>query len=430
MKYPDISHHHPVEDWTSVKKNVAFLISKATQGTTYTDSTLDSFIKNCESKKIPYWLYAFLEKGDGKAQAKYLVDKCKTKVGKYFVGYIVDAEINPTKRTKPTDTQVRAALDYLSSLKIKWGLYTGYADYSYYKNSITKAKNSTNGFWWEARYGNNNGAYNSKYPCNKGVSLHQFTSLGACPGISGKIDLNRLTGVKKESWFTEPLKASADPAPEDMSHSKKPTLRYGDTGKDVRAAQTLLKKRGFYGGSIDGIFKQKTLDGTRDFQQSRNLKIDGIIGIKTWTELEKENSVSVKVYSLKKDGDKSISDNFKIREFRCKDDSDKILIDVDFAKKFLQKIRDHFGAPVTINSAYRTATYNKKIGGATNSYHVKGQAFDIVVKGHTPLEVAKYAQKLGIKGISQYNTFVHIDSRSKKYWARNNNGKVTVKSSF
>ena len=81
MKYPDISHHHPVEDWTSVKKNVAFLISKATQGTTYTDSTLDSFIKNCESKKIPYWLYAFLEKGDGKAQAKYLVDKCKTKVG-------------------------------------------------------------------------------------------------------------------------------------------------------------------------------------------------------------------------------------------------------------------------------------------------------------------------------------------------------------
>ena len=363
-------------------------------------------------------------------QAKYLVDKCKTKVGKYFVGYIVDAEINPTKRTKPTDTQVRAALDYLSSLKIKWGLYTGYADYSYYKNSITKAKNSTNGFWWEARYGNNNGAYNSKYPCNKGVSLHQFTSLGACPGISGKIDLNRLTGVKKESWFTEPLKASADPAPEDMSHSKKPTLRYGDTGKDVRAAQTLLKKRGFYGGSIDGIFKQKTLDGTRDFQQSRNLKIDGIIGIKTWTELEKENSVSVKVYSLKKDGDKSISDNFKIREFRCKDDSDKILIDVDFAKKFLQKIRDHFGAPVTINSAYRTATYNKKIGGATNSYHVKGQAFDIVVKGHTPLEVAKYAQKLGIKGIIQYNTFVHIDSRSKKYWARNNNGKVTVKSSF
>ena len=215
-----------------------------------------------------------------------------------------------------------------------------------------------------------------------------------------------------------------------MSHSKKPTLRYGDTGKDVRAAQTLLKKRGFYGGSIDGIFKQKTLDGTRDFQQSRNLKIDGIIGIKTWTELEKENSVSVKVYSLKKDGDKSISDNFKIREFRCKDDSDKILIDVDFAKKFLQKVRDHFGAPVTINSAYRTATYNKKIGGATNSYHVKGQAFDIVVKGHTPLEVAKYAQKLGIKGIIQYNTFVHIDSRSKKYWARNNNGKVTVKSSF
>lgn len=430
MKYPDISHHHPVSNWSSVKENVVFLISKATQGTTYTDSTLDSFIRGCEANKIPYWLYTFLEKGDGKAQAEYMVAKCKSKVGKYFVGYIIDAEINPSKRTKPTDSQVREALDYISSLGIKWGLYTGYADYSYYKNSITKAKNAANGFWWEARYGNNNGSYSNKYPCNKGAALHQFTSVGTCPGISGKIDLNRLTGTKKESWFTEPLKASADPATKETTQSKKPTLRYGDTGKEVKTAQTLLEKRGFYTGSIDGIFKQKTLDATKDFQDSRGLKDDGVIGIKTWTELEKEGTVSAKVYSLKKDGDKSISDNFKVREFRCKDGSDKILIDVNFVKNFLQKIRDHFGAAVTINSAYRTATYNKKVGGAAGSYHIKGQAFDIVVKGHTPAEVAKYAATLGIKGIIQYNTFVHVDSRHKKYWARNNNGKITVKSKF
>ena len=76
--------------------------------------------------------------------------------------------------------------------------------------------------------------------------------------------------------------------------------------------------------------------------------------------------------------------------------------------------------------------YNSRpdVGGKKNSYHLKGQAFDIVVKGHTPNEVAKYAQTLGIKGIIRYNTFVHVDSRTTKYWARNNNGCVTVVSTF
>lgn len=140
--------------------------------------------------------------------------------------------------------------------------------------------------------------------------------------------------------------------------------------------------------------------------------------------------MSVRTYSLNRDGESCVSSNFKVKEFRCKDGSDTILIDVDFVRNYLQKIREHFCAAVTVNSGYRTAVYNKKVGGAANSYHVKGQAFDIVVSGHTPAEVAKYAQALGIKGIIQYNTFVHVDSRTVKYWARNNNGSISVVSNF
>lgn len=139
---------------------------------------------------------------------------------------------------------------------------------------------------------------------------------------------------------------------------------------------------------------------------------------------------SVKKFSLKTDGEKKISENFKVKEFCCKDGSDEILIDVDFVKNKLQKIRDHFGVPVTINSAYRTEAYNKEVKGAKASYHVKGQAFDIKVKGHTPLVVAQYAQTLDVGGIIQYNNFIHVDSRNVRYWARNNNGCITVKKSF
>ena len=75
--------------------------------------------------------------------------------------------------------------------------------------------------------------------------------------------------------------------------------------------------------------------------------------------------MALNVYSLERDGEKSLSKNFKVKEFRCKDGSDPIFIDSELVE-ILQKVRDHFGSPVIINSAYRTAAYNlrKMVGGA------------------------------------------------------------------
>lgn len=135
-------------------------------------------------------------------------------------------------------------------------------------------------------------------------------------------------------------------------------------------------------------------------------------------------------YSLKVDGEKKISPNFKLKEFKCKDGSDEVLLDSSFVREKLQAIRDHFGKPVLINSAYRTESYNKKVGGAKNSYHMKGMAFDIRISGVDLDTICKYAQSIGVLGIIRYNTFVHIDARPNLYFARNNNGKVTKVSSF
>ena len=99
MKYPDISHHHPVNDWTKAKESAAFLISKATQGTSYVDNTLESFIAGCEKNKIPYWLYTFITKGKELTSAKFLVSTCKGKVGPYFRGYSLDIEKDPSNHT-------------------------------------------------------------------------------------------------------------------------------------------------------------------------------------------------------------------------------------------------------------------------------------------------------------------------------------------
>lgn len=125
--------------------------------------------------------------------------------------------------------------------------------------------------------------------------------------------------------------------------------------------------------------------------------------------------MALKTYSLKKDGNKVLSENFKVYEFKCNDGSDKVLIDTELVA-VLQNIRNHFGKAVTINSAYRSPAYNKKVGGVSNSQHTKGTATDIVIKGVKPLEVAQYAEYLMPKsgGIGQYNDFVHIDTRANR----------------
>ena len=137
--------------------------------------------------------------------------------------------------------------------------------------------------------------------------------------------------------------------------------------------------------------------------------------------------MSVKTYSLKADGNKKLSANFVVSEFKCNDGSDKILIDTELVD-ILQKIRTHFGQPVTINSAYRSSAYNKKIGGASNSQHTKGTAADIVVKNTKPELVAQYVEFLMSKkgGIGLYSTFVHVDVRSNKARWKNFGSEVSV----
>lgn len=215
------------------------------------------------------------------------------------------------------------------------------------------------------------------------------------------------------------------------SAEERATVKKGSRGEDVEFLQKYLKGKGYYIGEADGIFGGMMEKAVKLFQNDAGLAAaDGIVGKKTWEKVEENPELRIGVFSSSRDGNKKISAGFSVKEFRCKDGSDSILVDAVFVRDKLQRIRDHFGVPVTVNSGFRTISYNKKVGGASSSYHLYGRAFDVTVKGHMPEEVAKYAQTLGINGIIQYNGFVHLDSRPTKYWARNDNGKVVIKNSF
>lgn len=127
-----------------------------------------------------------------------------------------------------------------------------------------------------------------------------------------------------------------------------------------------------------------------------------------------------KVKSYKKNTNKKLTSDFNLNEFHCKGKGccNTTLLDLDLVKT-LQKIRNHFGKAIRINSGYRCPTHNASpsVGGDKNSSHCKGEAADIVVQGIEPLMVAKYCERIKVPRIGLYADRVHVGvGESKLYW--------------
>lgn len=112
-----------------------------------------------------------------------------------------------------------------------------------------------------------------------------------------------------------------------------------------------------------------------------------------------------------------VSKHFSRSEFKCKCGAcDFSAVDIELVK-VLEDIREHFGAPIKINSACRCPDHNANVGGAKRSKHLYGIAADIVVAGVEPSDVYQYINDrwTGKYGVLEYRTFVHIDMRSHPY---------------
>ncbi len=88
-------------------------------------------------------------------------------------------------------------------------------------------------------------------------------------------------------------------------------------------------------------------------------------------------------------------------------------IDSDLVKR-MEKLREYCGFPLRITSGYRSPDKNEEVGGANASFHLKGQAVDVSIKGFSSSMLYRFLKGsflAGFGGIILYPSHVHLDIR-------------------
>lgn len=192
----DISHHQVPEkiDYDKLARQVKLVIIRTQYGSKLIDRHYKTHHREFRKRGISTACYAWLRGisiNDMRVEATDFYNRTK--------------EFNPTIWFLDVEEQsmadmragVSAYVDQLRKLGAKKiGIYVGHHLYKQFNLNLSEVDAI-----WIPRYGKNNGKVDKlpDYPCD----IHQYTENGRLDGYPGNLDLNRLTGSKPLSFFTE-----------------------------------------------------------------------------------------------------------------------------------------------------------------------------------------------------------------------------------
>lgn len=184
----------------------------------------------------------------------------------------------------------------------------------------------------------------------------------------------------------------------------------------AKQKQCLLAYLGYDTGGVDGIWGTKSMTATEAFQNAYGIGADGIFGPATEKKILEVVASGEQPTPVPTGTFWNSIQYFQRDEFRCPcprcggfpvEPEEKLV-------KIADRVREHFGKPVTISSGVRCQAHNREVGGVANSRHLLGKAMDFCVQGMSAAAALPYLQSLVKSGELRYayainESYIHMD---------------------
>ena len=181
----------------------------------------------------------------------------------------------------------------------------------------------------------------------------------------------------------------------------------------IKQRQCLLFFLGYYVGAIDGNWGALSKTACKAFQKDFGLDADGYGGTNTDKALTHAVAYGMPTRAEESPASGDFWDGikyFRKAEFACKCGCGASEVEEKLVKT-ADKVREYFGKPMTVSSGRRCSTHNAKVGGVSDSRHLRGKAMDFCVSGMSASMVLTYVQKLPEIRYAYAidNDYVHMD---------------------
>lgn len=210
---------------------------------------------------------------------------------------------------------------------------------------------------------------------------------------------------------------AAPAAHADSCYTWNRTLSRGNSGADVRQLQIRVAGWAGYRDIVenDGIYGPKTAAAVRRFQAAYALRVDGIAGPQTFRKLYQiqDDDCTPRHFSWSEMDDGCGRGGWRggpLTEAQTRQNALRTMWKLEAMRKSLGD------RPIIVTSGFRSRTCNNRVGGASDSQHLYGNAADVISRSRSLCQLARDARYRGFSGIlgpgaRDHGDHVHVDSR-------------------